>query len=158
MLCKAFSDDIQQIRHAVCQECALFRNTFLTLFCLSYYFLSISKKIDFKKGQSLIRQVGFMQGESTENIFCQHLLSIARGFPATQFGIDSVNDEILILYCTKIYHSCRFDRIESYFILFLFPHRGILTKGSRIDMETESCFYNSANSIWLSSFQMPACD
>ena len=140
--------------------CFVQEYVFNAFFCLSYYFLTISKKIDFKKGQILIRQVGLISCKENQ----QKIYSVNTDFPsqgdspATQFGIDSVNNEILILYCTKIYHSCRFDRIESYFILFLFPHRGILTKGSRIDMETESCFYNSANSIWLSSFQMPACD
>ena len=105
-----------------CQECALFKNTFLTLF-LSYYFLSISKKIDFKKGQILVRQVGLIScKENQQKIYSVNTYFPSQGdSPATQFGIDSVNNEILILYCTKIYHSCRFDRIESYFILFLIP-------------------------------------
>lgn len=55
-------------------ECALLENTLLMRFCSeSYSFLSISRdwrKSILHKEQILVRQAGFMQGESTENILC----------------------------------------------------------------------------------------
>ena len=96
------------MRHAVCSECALLQNTIFYAFLnLKALFLSISKQIESTLTANF-NEPGWSHAMRIKGKYifltpqCQR-----KGIPRLRsFESSIVNNEILISYSTKMYHSC----------------------------------------------------